>query len=561
MRRSAANPHLQALAEHTEWEWHFNQLAEFIHSHGHADLGTHPVTDWLHRQRHSAHLKKLSPQRQQRLRDLGIDLCQNYMLPVEEPGDDAPTRKPSRANAETWERSFIELEAYQQRFGHCEVPKAWPENPALAKWVHEQRALNYRKRLLLDRFRRLDALGFAWTVENTSLIALWETRYAELRAYHAEHGHTNVTKGQNRVLGHWRDVQREFRRKGMLKSDRVARLDAVGFEWEAPGRKNQSRAAWNQHLWEVQFTRLRCFKKRFKHCHVPVEWDEDRSLGAWVAAQRQQARTGRLNAKRRYRLEVLGFQWKIPAQLHRPPFKTRPAPPQQLLDLWETRYAELCAYQAEHGHTNVTRRQNPVLETWRGVQRYNHRKGKLSPDRIARLDAIGFEWEASGRKGRRHKNYLRIGWEERFTRLAAFKDRFGHTQVPERWSEDKSLADWVGSQRKYNRSGKLPADRRQRLDALGFVWKPSPRFNLPPFPAEHAPDQKKIELWETRNAELCAWQAEHGHTNVTKSQNRILGHWRDVQREFRRKGMLKPDRIARLDAIGFEWETPSYRKR
>ncbi|MFN0079427.1 MAG: helicase associated domain-containing protein [Prosthecobacter sp.] len=488
MRRPAANPHLNALAEHTEWEWHFAQLAEFIHSHGHADLGTHPVTDWLQRQRHATHLKQLSPDRQQRLRDLGIDLDQDVTLHAEEPeADELPLKAPAQ-----------------------------------------------------------------------NLIALWETRYAELCAYQAEHGHTNVTKSQNRTLGHWRDVQRDFRRKGMLKPDRIARLDTIGFEWEAPGREDRTRDEWHQYLWDEHFQRLVTFKERFGHAHVPVQWSEDRQLGEWVAFQRDQSRRQRLPADRYQRLDALGFVWKPAPRFNQPPFPAEHAPDQKKIALWETRYAELCAYQAEHGHTNVTKGQNRVLGHWRDVQREFRRKGMLKPDRIARLDAIGFEWKSPGREDCSREEWNQHLWGENFVRLSAFKDRFGHAQVPQRWPEDTTLATWVADQRKAGAKGRLPADRRQRLDALGFDWKPATR----PMRADRGkprPSVTKQARWEQRYAELSAFKQQHGHTRVPNKRPAVaqLCNWCYSQRAFRRQGVLSADRITRLDALGFDWDNPS----
>jgi len=41
-----------------------------------------------------------------------------------------------------------------------------------------------------------------------------------------------VPKGFDHQLWHWRHVQREFLKKNMLSAERIARLDALGFEWE-----------------------------------------------------------------------------------------------------------------------------------------------------------------------------------------------------------------------------------------------------------------------------------------------------------------------------------------
>ena len=42
----------------------------------------------------------------------------------------------------TWDERFGELKRYKERFGDCNVPEGWPENPQLANWVNTQRTRN-----------------------------------------------------------------------------------------------------------------------------------------------------------------------------------------------------------------------------------------------------------------------------------------------------------------------------------------------------------------------------------------------------------------------------------
>jgi len=545
--------HLQALAAHAEWEWMLTQVVEFRLRHGHEDLGSHPAGLWLKEQRGLALTGKLSALKRQRLEECGIALpkaearrakVMEAVEAVEVPKED-----------EAWERLYSRLDAWQERHGHCEVPRAWAADPELARWVQDLKRLRAQRRLTRAQETRLEALGFFQRRKGTPKTELWEERYAEMVAYQKEHGHTNVTKGQNRVLGHWRDVQREFRRKGMLSADRIARLDEIGFEWEAPGRAGRSREEWHEELWKAKVQELAAFKKRFGHCHVPVLWQENQKLGEWAAAQRDRYREGRLEADRVTRLEELGFQWKLPTRFFEPPFKLEYAPNQFLRDLWEQRYAEMTAFQKLHGHTNVTMKMNKDLCSWRDVQREFRRKGKLSAERIARLDEIGFEWEAAQMAGMRREEAHAHAWETKLRRLEAFRERFGHTQVPHHWEEDRGLAEWVAGQRKLRRLGTLPPERETRLAALGFDWQPEGRRRIRP-PKPPRPSASKEALWETRYAELVAFHEKHGHCLVPNKKPEVeaLCKWCYTQRHCRRLGALRADRVTRLEALGFRWD-------
>ncbi|MDH4328177.1 MAG: helicase associated domain-containing protein, partial [Nitrospira sp.] len=81
--------------------------------------------------------------------------------------------------------------------------------------------------------------------------------------------------------------------------------------------------------------------------------------------------------------------------------------------------------------------------------------------RRQRLDTLGFVWDP-----------LAAQWEEGFRFLSIFRQREGHCRVPGTYRDPASgfrLGVWVGVQRAAQ--DKLSPHRRERLNALGFVWK------------------------------------------------------------------------------------------
>ena len=68
-----------------------------------------------------------------------------------------------------WEAQLAKLEAYKQKYGDCNVPARWAEDPKLGSWVHCQRKLKKAldrgepsKGMAAARAAKLDALGFVW---------------------------------------------------------------------------------------------------------------------------------------------------------------------------------------------------------------------------------------------------------------------------------------------------------------------------------------------------------------------------------------------------------------
>ncbi|HBJ82988.1 MAG TPA: hypothetical protein DDZ88_03755 [Verrucomicrobiales bacterium] len=354
----------------------------------------------------------------------------------------------------------------------------------------------------------------------------WEKRYAELAAFKEMHGHLRVTRQTETSCGllRWRDNQRAKYRNGTLREDWIARLDALGLEWEMtklPAHEYE----YNEEQWERMFDQLVAHRAKHGDCEVPVQWPENQSLSEWAKRQRRLHRDGQMPAARARRLEQLGFTWK----------SKKP----HLVRQWEERFAELVAFQKRHGHLRVTRQNetSPGLNEWRNNQRVHLRKGKLSAERKARLEALGFEWAPRGRTAYGNADL----WELRFGQLVAYQTVHGHCQVPRKQG---ALSEWVNTQRKARRNGRLREDRRERLEQIGFAWESG---RVP-----------QTGGWEGRYAELVAFKAKHGHLGVTPSNQTSAGltRWRDKQRQKLRTGRLSPERKARLDALGFEWESP-----
>jgi hypothetical protein len=154
-------------------------------------------------------------------------------------------------------------------------------------------------------------------------------------------------------------------------------------------------------------------------------------------------------------------------------------------------------------------------------------------------------------------NKQHIKWNLKFDELVAYKEQFGHCNVPARDPTYKGLASWVVDQRsgrRLLREGKashLHPDRIRRLDGVGFLWSIS--------------KSKSLDFY-ARIEQLKAFKARHGHCNVPqKTMDPVgLGNFCMEQRRRYKRFMagettfMNQDRVNALQALGFEW---SLRKR
>jgi hypothetical protein len=310
---------------------------------------------------------------------------------------------------------------------------------------------------------------------------------------------------ENPKLGGWVVTQRYDRRKGHLSEDKIRRLEEIGFDWNP-----------NQALiprWERMFAHLQAFKAENGDCRVPQAYEKNGRLGRWVLRQRELKRAGTLPQERAKLLESIGFEWDL---------STDPE------ETWARMFAELVAFHQRFRHCRVLPDwpESPNLGKWVMRQRSFKRKGELSPERIKRLDELGFAWSPHD-----------TSWKRQFAQLAAFTVKHGHCNVPFNKPEHQNLAIWVRKQRTARRKGKLEDAKVQQLTAIGMDW------------------EVYENNWNAMFDELVGYFKIHGNCNVPQrwAPNPRLAAWVMVQRRFKRTGQISSSRIQKLEEIGFEW--------
>ena len=326
-----------------QWEKGFYLLQEFHAREGHCRvMGSLTVdglnlTQWVRNKR----FKKdaLTPEQIERLDSLGFSWSPQN---------------------EQWNEAFEALKKFQNREGHCRVPKGFKEDRvSLGRWVNKQRS---RKNLLTpEHVRRLEEIGFTWSVYTNQ----WEEAFKQLEVFHKNNGHCRVPfklAARNPGLGTWVNLQRQ--KKKDLSKDQINRLDSLGFSWDP---KNEQ--------WNEAFKALKKFKKREGHCRVPRGFKEDGiALGSWVTTQR--GLKTQLSHHRILLLDSEGFCWD--------PYTEQ----------WEKAFASLKEYFSREGHSNVPQKLilgGIRLGAWVNTQRQN--KSKLTGERILRLNSLSFTWK------------------------------------------------------------------------------------------------------------------------------------------------------------------------
>ena len=398
------------------WEDGFACLQEYVSEHGNPRVPSNLTSEdgfklgtWVSTQRYVR--TTLSVERVKRLDDLGF------------------LWDPTVAD---WEDGFDHLEQYIIETRNSRIPKDFrcADGFKLGQWASRQRTA--RDTMSVERLTRLDGLDFVWDL----LIANWEGGFASLKRYVNQTGNARVpstfTSEDGYRLGTWVNHQRDARNKSKMSEERIERLDTVGFVWVLLEAQ-----------WEDGVARLEEYIQLHGNARVPNSFEDGVGfkLGQWVGVQRKNF--NRLSTERKSRLDDLGFVWDV------------------LAEQWDDAYACLQKYVAEHNHSRVpvryTSEDGYKLGPW--VTRQRLKRRNLFADQTARLDSLGFVWDA-----------LEAQWEDGISCLEEYIQQRGNARVPGSFKGEGGfkLGQWVSIQRRTR--SRLSPERTARLNALGFVW-------------------------------------------------------------------------------------------
>ena len=213
---------------------------------------------------------------------------------------------------------------------------------------------------------------------------------------------------------------------------------------------------------------------------------------------------------------------------------------------WDIMFEVAKAYHDEYGDLDVPQRyvteDGYGLGRWLAVQRKvraGKMAGKLTPERIRKLDELGMRWESRTDQQ----------WERYYAAAKKYSEEHGDLMVPWRYvTEDGiQLASWIANLRMNRKSGirngYLTDERIKALDDLGMCW------------------DVLDYLFEQNYAAAVAYHRTHGNLDVPAAYvdpNGVkLGAWLRRLCRIRagksQRGRLTEEQIRRLDALGMIW--------
>jgi hypothetical protein len=488
-----------ALASNT-WEFMFGLLERFQMDFGHARPSTkddymgYPMGDWIVRQRQIYRAGDMTSERIERFESLGSTW----------------TWDPA---TDDWDAKLLELRDYVKTYGTTRISTKSGPHLQLGRWVMKIRTAYNQGSLDPEKARIFESLSSDWTWDPKE--DDWDEKLALLVKYQLREGHTSVPVTHiesGAKLGLWVFAQRGYyagkRDRGSMPPERQAKLEAIpNWTWTPVDDELDSK-----------FDLLKKFISENGTSRVPIDFEIDgENLGKWISHKREAYKKGKLDPIEIQRFESSAADWSWTPSA----------------DSWDEGFQKYLDYLKIYGSSrfpDVTVFEGFKVGTWISNQKSKYRQGKLSAEKILRLENSDPFWTWSK---------MESLWYEYYEELKQFVKINGHANAPYKVNGKKSnLGEWVAGQRKFYGKGRMDPERKILLDDLGFRWEPT-------------------DQWEQGFTDLLQFYVREGHARVHWKHienERILGKWVSHQRAKYKNGELSTEQISRLEALnGWDW--------
>lgn len=447
----------------------------------------------------------------------------------------------------SWDSMYLQAKDYYEKHNNLEIERRYvtPEGYALGSWLNTQRRVRSGKIcgiLTEERIKKLDAIGMDWRGKYD---LAWDKYYNALCKYKYEFGNidikANYVTPDGIELGAWisnlRTAKNSRRRGYYLTDERIAMLGKLGMIWDKL-----------DYRWEKNYSACVEYYKEHRSLDIPAHYatKDGLRIGAWIRRMRK-ARDGRLKGAQPLtqdqirRLDAIGMDWQ-----------------DSFTQRWEYGYAKAKEYYVQRGDidvpaTYVTEDGFPLGKWLKGHVQINDKTGRLSikvtTERKAKLDALGFKWNAED------------SWGKRIAACKEYKAEHGDLNVSQQYVTTDGI--WLGKwlyecRRAYksepNQSQKrLTKEQIQELDALGMDWRT---------PAEQAWEEKyqaaaeMLEKMQRMNATTDTTDSKANRTafNAEYPPSHSLRQWVTRQRCLLRQGRLTDEQVKKLHLLNLSFK-------
>ena len=293
--------------------------------------------------------------------------------------------------------------------------------------------------------------------------------------------------------------------------------------------------------WKESYLLARSYYEKFGNLNISRKFKTENGitfdeygypLGEWLAIQKREYTYGNLNIEQIKLLEDIGIVWKV-------------------IKTWDESFELAAKYYEVHKNLMINYKFITIdgytynehgynLGNWLVNQRRLYRIGRLSKERIEKLENIGITW-----------NIIKT-FDESFKLVLEYYKEYGNIDLPNDYLLDDgyNLGRFIYNQKQLKKQGKLSDDRIQLFDELGIDWT--------------IKEVKKNPSWDEMYR--LANNYFNAYNNLDIKRNFVtldgininedgynLGRWVSRQRVSYKNNKLSKEQITKLEIIGMKW--------
>ncbi len=286
----------------------------------------------------------------------------------------------------------------------------------LNNWATKQRKSYKEGTLSQEKIELLEGLvGWEWNPFDDR----WLSKFNLLVEYVDEHD--SLPPARTPVIGPFCSRSRKEYKAGTLSQERINKFESISiWEWDIDKSKFMEK-----------YRRIKAFL--LEHGRLP-DFSEDKVLGEWIQTVRRAYKRGDLEDYKKSLLDDLldiGWGWSHEDITSRK---------------WNDEFKDYCAFLHEHGRHPT--KSDGRLSVWKDMQRVYIMLGKLSEDKIQKLESIDFPMPGARQRA----------WDENYHELFDFITV--NMTLPD---SNSRLGKWYQHQKEAFQKGAMPADRIESL--------------------------------------------------------------------------------------------------
>lgn len=411
----------------SSWDIYYPEAMLFFEKNGHLDIPATYVTEsgatlgaWYRRMRNEYKDGNLSEEKQKALEDIGIDW--------------------TSVKDRIWLKYYELAKEYYEFNGDLAVNLRYSkEGKNLGIWISSQRYAKKKGTLSKQQIEMLEAIGMSWHQFSNK----WEMGYGYALQYFEENSNCNAPIGyvysDGFKLGAWISTQRNKYRNGKLSKKQIKRLEDLHIDWTPTGN-----------AWMNTYSEAEKYFREFGNLFVPTNYITSTgiNLGLWIQNQRTKYRKGLLSAEQIDLLEKCNMCWFVAEKK------------------WLEGYGYALRYFQEYHDINIPNDYKTAngynLGSWLQSNRKAYHLGKLSEERIGKLEKLGLSWDKREDEWKR-AYFIAKCYQDEFHNLNELSTTYVFGEF--------NLGQWIRSQRRSYKNGKLSAEREALLKELGIVFE------------------------------------------------------------------------------------------